>query len=95
MDCAVFMSVEDELRPFLQPGRSPRGLDVFCVEKQLAMTCMTPYFLKDQGSLMMKANTFGVANYTVSLIVQENLPGHEKIPVTLLGILFTAYFYSV
>ena len=62
------MSVVDKLRPFLQPGRSPRGLDFFSVEKKLAMT---PYFLKDQGSLMMKANAFGVANYTVSLIVRK------------------------
>ena len=58
MDRAVFMSVVDELRPFLQPGRSPRGLDVLSVEKQLAMTL---YFLKDQGSLMMTANVFGIA----------------------------------
>ena len=31
-------SLADELRPFLEPGRSPRGLDVLSVEKQLAMT---------------------------------------------------------
>ena len=29
---AVSMSVVDELRPFLQPGRSPKGLDVLSVE---------------------------------------------------------------
>ena len=46
MDRAVFMSVVNELRPFLQPARSPRGLDVLSVEKQLAMTL---YFLKDQS----------------------------------------------
>ena len=44
------MSVADELRPFLQPGRSPKGLNVLSVEKQLAMTL---YFLKDQGFLTM------------------------------------------
>ena len=27
-----FMTLADELRPFLQPGRSPRGLDVISVE---------------------------------------------------------------
>ena len=59
MDRAVFMSVVNELRPFLQPARSPRGLDVLSVEKQLAMTL---YFLKDQGSLTMTANAFVVAN---------------------------------
>ena len=37
MNRAVFLSVADELRPFLQPGRSPRGLDVLSVEKQLAI----------------------------------------------------------
>ena len=31
-------SLADELRPFLEPGRSPRGLDVLSVEKKLAMT---------------------------------------------------------
>lgn len=51
-----------------QPGRSPRGLDVLSVEKQLAMTL---YFLKDQGSLMMTANAFGVVNCTVSLVVRK------------------------
>ena len=68
MDRAVFMSVVNELRPFLQPGRSPRGLDVLSVEKQLAMTL---YFSKDQGSLMMTANVFGVANCTVSSVVRK------------------------
>ena len=33
MDRAVFMSVVNELRPFLQPARSPRGLDVLSVGK--------------------------------------------------------------
>ena len=47
-----------ERRPYLQPGRSPRGLDVLSVEKQLALTL---YFLKDQGSLSMTANAFGIA----------------------------------
>ena len=42
MDRAVFMSVVDELRPFLQP------VDMLFVEKKLAMTL---YFLKNQGSL--------------------------------------------
>ena len=31
MDRAVFMSLADELRPFLEPGQSPRGLDVLSV----------------------------------------------------------------
>ena len=68
MDPAVFMSSADELRPFLEPGQSPRGLDVLSVEKQLAMTL---YFLKDQGSLIMTANAFGVAHCTVSVVVRK------------------------
>ena len=46
-------------RAVFQPARSPRGLDVLSVEKQLATTL---YFLKDQGSLTMTANAFVVAN---------------------------------
>ena len=42
MDRDVFMALADEIRPYLQPGRSPQGLDVLLVEKQLALTM---YFL--------------------------------------------------
>ena len=38
------------------------------VEKQLALTL---YFLKDQGSLSMTANAFGIARCTVSVIVRK------------------------
>ena len=38
------------------------------VEKQLAMTL---YYLKDQGSLAMTANAFGVALCTVSVVVRK------------------------
>lgn len=68
MDREVFTKLADELAPYLRPGRSPRGLDVLSVEKQLALTL---YFLKDQGSLMMTANTFGIAVSTVSVIVRK------------------------
>ena len=66
MDRDVFMALADEIRPYLQPGRSPRGLDVLSVEKQLALTM---YFLKDQGPLAMTANAFGIAFCTVSVIL--------------------------
>ena len=68
MDRDVFIALADEIRPYLQPGRSPRGLDVLSVEKQLAMTL---YFLKDQGSLSMTANAFGITRCTVSVIVRK------------------------
>ena len=82
-----FMALADELRPFIQPGISPRGLDVLSVEKQLAMTL---YFLKDQGSLAMTANGFGVAFCTVSVVVRKvcyiitNVlgPKYIKLPTT-------------
>ena len=38
MDRDVFIVLADEIQPYLQPGRSPRGLDVLSVEKQLALT---------------------------------------------------------
>ena len=55
MTRTVFMALADELRDYLQPSDDcPRAGDVLTVEKQLAMTI---YFLKDQGSLRMTANT--------------------------------------
>ena len=47
MDRDVFIALADEIRPYPQPNRSPRGLDVLSVEKQLALSL---YFLKDQQS---------------------------------------------
>ena len=62
------MKLANELAPYLRPGRSQHGLDVLSVEKQLALRL---YFLKDQGNLMMTANTFGIAVSTVSVIVRK------------------------
>ena len=63
-----FMKLGDELRPYIEPSlRGPRD-DVITVEKQLAITL---YFLKDQGSLSMTANAFGVAICTVSVVVRK------------------------
>ena len=87
MDRQSFMDLADELRPYLQPSRSPRGLDVLSVQKQLGITL---YYLKDQGSLMMTANAFGVALCTASVIVRKvcdvlvNIlgPTYIKLPAT-------------
>lgn len=62
------MILANELHPHIEPRRSPRGHDVLTVEKQLALTL---YFLKDQGSLSITANTFGVAVNTVSAVVRK------------------------
>ncbi|KAK2553837.1 hypothetical protein P5673_024825 [Acropora cervicornis] len=37
MNHAVFVSVVDDCQPFLQPGRSPRGLHVLLVEKPILL----------------------------------------------------------
>ena len=69
MTRTVFMALADELRDYLQPSDDcPTAGDVLTVEKQLAMTI---YFLKDQGSLRMTANTFGVAVCTLSVVLRE------------------------
>ena len=62
------MSPANEIRLYIQPGTSPRGLHVLSVEKQLALPL---YFLKDKGSLSMTANAFGAACCTVSVIVRK------------------------
>ena len=61
----TFMKLSDELAPYLQPGRSPSGRDVLSVEKQVTLTL---YFLKDQGSFSMTANTFGISISTVFML---------------------------
>ena len=69
MTRTVFMALADELRDYLEPSDAcPRAGDVLTVEKQLAMTI---YFLKDQGSLRMTANTFGVAVCTLSVVLRK------------------------
>lgn len=68
MNREVFMMLASELRPYPQPGNSPRGQDVLSVEKRLAVTF---YYLKDQSSLAMTANAFGVALCAVSVVVRK------------------------
>ena len=69
MTRTVFMALADELHDYLEPSDDcPRAGDVLSVEKQLGMTL---YFLKDQGSLRMTANTFGVAVCTLSVVLRK------------------------
>ena len=49
-------------------AKKPSRKEVLSVEKQLAKTL---YYLKDQGSLAMTANAFGVALSTVSVVVRK------------------------
>lgn len=68
MNRDVFMIHTNEVRPFLEASHGPRGDDVLSVEKQLAMIL---YYLKDQWSILMTANAFGVALCTVSVVVRK------------------------
>ena len=68
MDQDVFMILANEVRHFLEPCRGPRGDDVLSVQKQLAMTL---YYLKDQGSILMTANAFGLSLCIVSVVVRK------------------------
>lgn len=60
----------NEVRPFLEASHGLHGDDVLSVEEQLAMT-LYMYYLKDQWSILMTANAFGVALCTVSVVVRK------------------------
>ena len=63
MDYSVFMKLVDHLREFLICDPLAFRQDCISSEKRVAISI---YYLKDQGSLRMNANTFGVAKSTVS-----------------------------
>ena len=52
------MKLVDAIRPFAKLRSSKVCQDVLSLEKRIAMTL---YYLKDQGSMKMTANTFGIA----------------------------------
>ena len=64
MDLDSFMKLTDMLRVFVTPNPKAFEKDVVSAEKRVALVI---YYLKDQGSLRMTANTFGVSISTVSL----------------------------
>ena len=59
-----FMALEEQLRFNIRPNQSSFRGDTICSVKKLAMTL---YYLKDQGSLRMMSNAYGVAPCTLSL----------------------------
>ena len=63
MDYPVFMKLVDHLREFLICDLLAFRQDCISPEKRVAIAL---YYLKDQGSLRMTANAFGVAKSTVS-----------------------------
>ena len=64
MSYASFMKLADILRPYITPNEQSFRRDTISVEKRLALVL---YYLKDQGSLRMTANSFGVSTATVSI----------------------------
>ena len=52
------MALEEQLRFNIRPNQSSFRGDTICSVKKLAMTL---YYLKDQGSLRMMSNAYGVA----------------------------------
>ncbi len=63
-----FMELVTELRPYIAPKPGSPNYRSFTAEKKLAITL---YYLKDTGSLIMTANSFGAAICTVSCIILE------------------------
>ena len=64
MDIALFEKLCNELRGFISPDSNSFRKDTISGEKRLAIVL---YYLEDQGSLRMTANTFGVSVATVSV----------------------------
>ncbi|XP_057310515.1 putative nuclease HARBI1 [Hydractinia symbiolongicarpus] len=63
-----FMKLVELIRPYAKERSSQVRKDVIPLEKRLAITL---YYLKDQGSLLMIGNTFGIAKSTTSVVVHE------------------------
>lgn len=62
------MELVTELRPFISPISGSPNYQSHTAEKKLAITL---YYLKDTGSLDMKANSFGTAICTTSSVIFE------------------------
>ena len=87
MDYQTFMKLTDLLREYVTPNAESFRQDTISAEKRVAMVL---YYLKDQGSLRMTANTFGVSVATVSVslrmvchaITKHLGPLYIKFPLT-------------
>ena len=63
-----FYKLVDAIRPFAKLRSSKVHQDVLNLEKRKAIIL---YYLKDQRSMKMTANTFGIARCTVEAVVHE------------------------
>jgi len=87
MSRKIFMKLVDHIRKDIEPNAESFRSDTICAEKRVAMVL---YYLKDQGSYRMTANSFGVSLATlakslrlVSEAINRNLgPELIKFPVT-------------
>ena len=63
-----FTKLISMLKPYAKERSTKIRKDVISFEKRVAITL---YYLKDQGSMKMTANTFGIARCTVGQVVYE------------------------
>lgn len=63
-----FYRLVNMLRPFANDGSTKVRKDSLTLAKKVAITL---YYLKDQGSMKMTANSFGIARCTVGCVIQE------------------------
>ena len=68
MSYPLFMILVDMIKGEITPDPMAFREDVVTAEKKVAMTL---YYLKDQGSYRMTANTFGIAKSTLSKILRQ------------------------
>ena len=68
MDCQTFQGLVNELSPYISPKLNSFRADTLSADKKVAMTL---YYLKDQGSYRMTANTFGVSKDTMSVVIRS------------------------
>ena len=68
IDVNSFMEIADELRPVIAPHADSFRYDTVSAEKKVAMTL---YYIKDQGSYRMTANTFGISPSTLSVLLRQ------------------------
>ena len=68
MNKELFLKLVEELKVDLEPNPEAIRDDVLLPEKKVAIAL---YYLKDQGSLLMTCNTFGVGKSTLSETVKK------------------------
>ena len=68
MSKTKFLEMVDLIRPYAEERSCWIRRDIIPLEKRVAISL---YYLKDQGSLVMTGNSFGIAKKATSIIIQE------------------------